>query len=43
MRHHRIGCDVGSWAPTEQFFDLANGYANLTPLRAHYEETVRGW
>lgn len=26
----------------EQFFDLANGYANLTPLRAHNEETVRG-
>lgn len=26
----------------EQFFDLANGYANLTPLRVHFEETVRG-
>lgn len=26
----------------EQFFDLANGYANLTPLRAHCEETARG-
>lgn len=26
----------------EQFFDLANGYANLTPLRVHNEETVRG-
>lgn len=27
---------------SEQFFDLMNGYANLTPLRAHEEETVRG-
>ena len=26
----------------EQYFDLANGYANLTPLRVHSEETVRG-
>lgn len=25
----------------EQYFDLANGYANLTPLRVHREETVR--
>ena len=26
----------------EQYFDLANGYANLTPLRVHSEEAVRG-
>lgn len=26
----------------EQFFDLANGYASLTPLRVHSEETIRG-
>ena len=42
MRRHRIGCDVGSRAPPEQFFDLENGYVNLTPLRAHCEEIVRG-
>ncbi len=27
---------------SEQFFDLMNNYANLTPVRAHSEETVRG-
>lgn len=42
MCRHRIVCDVGSWAPPEQFFDLENGYVNLTPLRAHCEEIVRG-
>lgn len=26
----------------EQFFDLMNNYANLTPVRAHEEETVLG-
>ncbi len=26
----------------EQVFDLANGYANLTPLRVHAEDTIRG-
>ena len=26
----------------EQYFDLANGYANLTQLRVHTEEAVRG-
>ena len=32
--------DTGQTA--DQFFDLANGYENLTPLRAHCEETARG-
>lgn len=26
----------------EQYFDIANGYANLTPLRVHSKEAVRG-
>lgn len=26
----------------EQYFDLANQYASLTPLRVHREETIRG-